>query len=174
MDGMAFTRENEGVRNRVYLDTLGKHTVGVGFNMDAVGAEAYFSKVLPGVDFDFIYTGIESLRDDQIGTLYAACYRDAMEAAFRQVLNLRHLPGEVQCVVADMVFNLGERGFAKFAKTRAALELGDRSTAAVQMEQSAWHSQVPNRAKLCVAIMRPAGERNGEELRLAQKWTGAA
>jgi len=54
----------------------------------------------------------------------------------------------------DFVFNLGVGGALKFKKMRAAIEAGDWDRAADMMVQSKWYSQVGNRAKEVVGMIR--------------------
>ena len=64
------------------------------------------------------------------------------------------LPEEVKLIMANMMFNLGYPRFSKFKKFRAALAENNWSECAIQMEDSRWHKQVPNRANRLISRMR--------------------
>jgi hypothetical protein len=53
-----------------------------------------------------------------------------------------------------MVVNLGWAGFAKFLKVRSALANRQYDRASTEMLDSAWHRQVPNRAKRLAGMMQ--------------------
>lgn len=76
-----FLSDLEGIREKAYDDKTGKPitdpakkqglaTVGLGFNMDRPGARDTFAKVLPGVNFDAIYSGKASLNSNQVRVLF--------------------------------------------------------------------------------------------------------
>ena len=56
-------------------------------------------------------------------------------------------PKEIQDVVADMCYQLGISGFSKFKKTIYLLETEQYEEASVEMLDSLWAKQTPNRAK---------------------------
>tara|TARA_Y100001973_G_scaffold36672_1_gene55254 strand:+ start:84 stop:524 length:441 start_codon:yes stop_codon:yes gene_type:complete len=55
-------------------------------------------------------------------------------------------PEEVQLIVANMMFNLGRPRFEKFVKFITAVKEGDWQEAAIQMRDSRWHRQLPQRS----------------------------
>ena len=56
-------------------------------------------------------------------------------------------PQEVKFVVSNMCYQLGLRGFSKFKKTIYLLETGQYEEASIEMLDSLWAKQTPNRAK---------------------------
>ena len=64
------------------------------------------------------------------------------------------LPEEVKRISANMMFNLGRPRYSKFKKMIQAIKDGDWFEASVQMTDSKWYKQVPNRAKRLVERMR--------------------
>ena len=59
----------------------------------------------------------------------------------------KDLDDDKQRVMANMAFNLGLPRLSKFKKFLKAMEEGDFKTAAVEMMDSKWATQVGNRAK---------------------------
>jgi lysozyme len=53
---------------------------------------------------------------------------------------------EVQLIIANMMFNLGRPRLTKFFKFREAINKNDWQEAKIQMLDSKWAKQVPNRA----------------------------
>jgi lysozyme len=58
-----------------------------------------------------------------------------------------------KCVLIDMNFNMGYGTLSKFKRFFSALAAGDYDEAALEMEDSAWFSQVGPRAEHLQAIM---------------------
>jgi lysozyme len=136
---------HEGKRNVAYTDTKGILTVGIGFNLERHGA--YSSIVGLDLNYDDVCMGKCKLTDEHIETLFDIDLTNAMEDTLDAVINLRSLPEDVQTAMVDMMFNLGYAKFIKFKKLIAALEHMDYCTAAIEMQNSEWAKQVPNRAK---------------------------
>lgn len=57
-------------------------------------------------------------------------------------------------VLAEMVFQLGERGVGKFWKMLACLKVADYDKAADEMLDSLWHKQTPARCRELAEMMR--------------------
>lgn len=66
-----FILMNEGSRAQAYLDTAGKVTVGIGFNMDAASAKAQWTQVFgSSVSFIDVYTKKRKLAESEIRQLF--------------------------------------------------------------------------------------------------------
>lgn len=115
-----FIKEEEGFREKPYLDTLGVPTFGIGFT--------YITEE----EADWIL----NKRLSEIETELRVKYR------WYDNLNATR-----QDVMISMVYQLGFGGIAKFKKFIAAMERKDYDTAAVEMLDSLWARQTPNRAK---------------------------
>ncbi len=142
----------EGRRAKVYTDSAGHPTIGIGFNLDRADAVEKIAAL--GVSYDDLRAGAVELSDDQIDALFSADLETAIEGARSNVSSFDGLPDEKQMVVVDLVFNLGASGFAAFKRTIAAIEAQLWSQAADEMEDSLWFRQVGLRAQADVALMR--------------------
>jgi lysozyme len=125
--------EDEGCKYEIYLDHLGYKTFGIGHlcvatdpenNLD-VGAEVSKERV----DECFL-KDIEKVIED-CTILYD---------------NFFTFSDEVQLIIANMMFNLGRPRLTKFFKFREAINKNDWQEAKIQMLDSKWAKQVPNRA----------------------------
>jgi len=141
----------EGRRNQTYIDSMGHPTVGVGFNLDAQGAQAAIAAL--GLDYNQVRAGTQTLTDDQIDTLLEQGVNRAVSDAHTPISDFDNVPGDKQIVIVDMIFNLGLGGFTKFVQTIRAINGQDWLTASQQMQQSQWFHQVGNRAKADVDMM---------------------
>ena len=63
-------------------------------------------------------------------------------------------PDEVKDVVTNMCYQLGVSGFSKFKKTIYLLETEQYEEASIEMLDSLWAKQTPNRAKELSEILR--------------------
>jgi lysozyme len=121
---------HEGLRLKLYNDSLGVPTIGCGRNLRDRGiteSEAHY------------------LLDNDIRRVKAEC----VSLKLMQTLNAAR-----KDVIHNMVFNLGLTGFMKFKRTIAAIESGDYEAAAKHMLQSAWAKQVGRRSTELAEMMR--------------------
>ena len=126
--------EDEGCKYEIYLDHLGYKTFGIGHLCKAtdpendleVGSEVSRERV----DECFL-NDIEKVIEDCI-ILYDDFYT---------------LPDEAQLIVANMMFNLGRPRLTNFIRMRKAVNEGNFAEAKIQMLDSKWAKQVPNRAE---------------------------
>ena len=136
---MKSVKAHEGYRNKVYLDSLGKRTVGVGhlcvedhWEDDREYSEEMLMKVL---------------KDD---------LKNAIQGAERLCSKCPDLDDLAKEIIIEMVFQLGETGVSKFRNMWKALESDppDYFEAHVQMLDSRWAKQTPGRAKVMSNHMR--------------------
>ena len=123
--------KHEGVKGKVYYDSEGIATIGVGRNLEDVGVT---------------YDEAMLLLDNDIKRVLKACWHE-----FPWFIDLTE---DRQNVVASMVFNLGLEGFKKFKKMIRAIEKEDWTEAACQMIDSHWAAQVKGRAVELANLMK--------------------
>ncbi len=63
------------------------------------------------------------------------------------------LPQDIQHVLANMCFQLGRPRLSQFKNMCAAVNNMDWQQMAIEMEDSRWYRQTPNRAKRLIAIV---------------------
>tara|TARA_X000001382_G_scaffold126231_1_gene112602 strand:- start:630 stop:3041 length:2412 start_codon:yes stop_codon:yes gene_type:complete len=120
---------------KVYLDSRGKPTVGVGHLL--VGDEINQYKVGDVVP--------QEVRE----AWFAEDFTKALEAAKEQnqvLIDAGHKPIP-QDYLTSLNFQLGTSWYKDFKKAWAAFKLGDYKTAKTEMKNSAWYSQTKNRAE---------------------------
>lgn len=145
--------KHEGYRMRVYIDSRGNHTIGIGLNLDDPSARNTCE--IHGLNFEELYAGratmtlseAEADRDDKI----LAALFDAQ----RLFQGWNSFPDDAQAVVLDMIYNLGATRFAEFQHMIAALNANppDFIGAADQMRASTWFVQTGDRSTEDVALM---------------------
>ena len=135
---LASVKKHEGYRNKVYLDTLGKRTVGVGhlcvedFWEDDKEYEEKFLMTILEHDLQSAIKGAKELMSEN------GC-NDIDEIA--------------EELIIEMVFQLGKTGVSKFRNMWKHLSALEYSSAASEMLDSRWAKQTPNRAKNMSAQM---------------------
>ena len=124
-------KRHEGYRNKVYLDPLNKRTVGVGH----LCVE------------DFWEDGKEYEEDFLMGILEKDL-QSAIDQADDMCKNLT-ISDDAKIIIIEMIFQLGGNGVSKFRKMWQALQQDppDYAEASVQMLDSRWAKQTPNRAQ---------------------------
>ena len=136
---MQSVKKHEGYRNKVYLDTLGKRTVGVGhlcvedFWEDDKEYEERFLMDILAEDLQNAIKGARELKEEHYCT-------DIDEIA--------------QEIIVEMVFQLGKTGVSKFKNMWKALAEKNYIGASYEMLDSRWAKQTPNRAKAMADLMK--------------------
>ena len=130
-------KRDEGCVNAIYLDHLNLPTIGIG-HLVTEWDEEHGKPVGTPVSEE----RVNDLFDKDIQVTIDEC----------KVLydNFDDLPEEAQLIIANMMFNLGRPRLTKFRKMYEAVMDANWIEAAIQMEDSLWAKQVPNRAeRLC-------------------------
>ena len=139
---LASVKKHEGYRNKVYLDTLNKRTVGVGhlcvedFWEDDKEYEEKFLMTILEHDLQTAIKGAEDLIQEH------GCS------------DIDDLAKEL---IVEMVFQLGKTGVSKFRNMWKHLSALEYSLAASEMLDSRWAKQTPNRANNMANLMKGIG-----------------
>lgn len=121
---------DEGRKNKMYYDSVGVPTIGVGHNLN----DPISNRAIDIILEDDINSKIKDL------DINLPWWRTMDEAR--------------QLVLADMCFNLGITRLLGFKETLKAMKEGRYQDAAKGMEDSLWYKQVGVRAVRLVEIMR--------------------
>ena len=117
-------KQHEGYVGIVYKDSLGIDTIGYGFAIK---------------DLELDEDICEIILERKLHTL-----EDSINFKFSW---FKYMPPEIKNVVIEMCYQLGVTGFSKFKKTIAYLQDKQFEKASVEMLDSRWAEQTPNRAK---------------------------
>lgn len=123
-------RLHEGVRQFPYRDSVGKLTIGVGFNLDDVG--------LYPEEMDFILKNR---------------LKKVASELYDHLPWITSLNSARTAVLLDMGYNLGVPGLLKFRKMIEAMRTFRWGDAAAEMLDSKWAGQVGRRAVRLAAMM---------------------
>ena len=140
---------NEGVKPKVYRDSKGHRTIGIGFNLEDQANQKFLKKA--GIDINELFRGRE-LNDKEIKTLYNHSLSQAYTDARKFDPKFDKRPEGVKMALTDMSFNLGLTKLNKFEKMQEALRQDDYRTAAVEAQDSDWFKQVKTRGPRTVAL----------------------
>ncbi len=141
----ARVQDHEGLRTSMYLDSLGKATVGIGHLVQphererfAEGVEIPMEEILEIFEMDLnrAAAGADSLIEECIG---------------------HDLPQHVGEVILEMVFQLGTQGVRNFKKMWKAMRVKDWKTASLEMKDSKWWKQTPKRCEHLAEIVANSG-----------------
>ena len=131
-------KKHEGYRNKVYLDTLGKRTVGVGH--------------LCVEDF---WEDDKEYEEKFLMTILEHDLQTAIKSAKQLIADhgCMDMDEVAEEIIIEMVFQLGKTGVSKFKNMWKALSGLDYTTAAMEMLDSRWAKQTKNRAEAMSAEM---------------------
>lgn len=134
-------KRDEGCVYSVYLDHLNLPTIGIG-HLVTEWDEEYGKPIGTTVS------------EDRVNELFDKDVQVTIEECEQLFGNFQDLPEEVQQILANMMFNLGRPRLSKFRRLCKAVAERNWQEAAVQMEDSKWHKQVPNRANRLIERMK--------------------
>lgn len=146
--------KHEGKRNKVYTDTTGNPTAGIGWNLNDSDSQDICDHF--GIDFEELKAGTVTLTDDQINQVFDYQLTIVIGEARGLFPAFDSMPNNVQAVIVDMSFNMGLPTFKQFKRMIAALNAGNWKQAALDAGQSLWAQQVPNRAKDDMELLNAA------------------
>ena len=131
-------KKHEGYRNKVYLDTLGKRTIGVGH----LCVENFWED-----DKEYEESFLMEILEKDL--------QSAIDQADDMCKDLK-ISSDAKILIIEMIFQLGGNGVSKFRKMWQALQQDppDYAEASVQMLDSRWAKQTPNRAQEMAGHMR--------------------
>ena len=117
-------KQHEGYVGVVYKDSLGIDTIGYGFAIKDLELDEDICEII-------LARKLKNLQD-------------MVKIKFKWY---GYMPPEIKDVVMEMCYQLGVTGFSKFRKTIAYLQNKQFHDASVEMLDSLWAKQTPNRAK---------------------------
>lgn len=117
-------KESEGYRSRVYKCTEGYDTIGYGFAIKDLELDKEVCEII-------LHKKLEKMS----------------EYAIKKMPFLVLMPLVIQDVILEMCYQIGVDGVTKFKKTLALIENEEFKKASVEMLDSKWAKQTPNRAK---------------------------
>lgn len=140
-DLKARVRLHEGVRTCMYLDSLGKATIGIGHLIKPHERERYAEGVEISMD------EVEELFEMDLNRAAAGA-----ESLIKECIG-HDLPPHIEEVILEMVYQLGTQGVRNFKKFWKALRVKDWKTAASEMKDSRWHKQTTKRCESLAEIV---------------------
>lgn len=121
---------DEGSRLRLYKDSVGKFTIGVGRNLDDRG-----------------------ITKDEEALMLSNDIRNVIDQLNANMSWWQDLDSVRQRVMVNMCFNLGYKKFSGFANTLSAIREARYDDAATEMRDSVWAGQVGVRAERLAQMM---------------------
>tara|TARA_R110000824_G_scaffold74092_8_gene188613 strand:+ start:2527 stop:2931 length:405 start_codon:yes stop_codon:yes gene_type:complete len=124
-------KKNEGYVKVVYKDSLGVDTIGYGF-------------AIKDLELD------EDICDD----ILLRKLKDLDKKVNKKFVWFKYMPPNIKDVIMEMCYQLGVTGFSRFRKTITFLQDKQWKEASVEMLDSLWAKQTPNRAKSLSDIVK--------------------
>lgn len=146
--------DHEGERLKVYRDSLGISTIGVGLALMQQGTHGLIPSTYAkgicsqlGLDYDGLLNGSVALTHEQSRNILSRCIIDVVEWITKLFPAFWTYTQRRQIALVDMGFNMGENKFRGFKQTISCILAGDWDGAASQALHSRWASEVPSRAE---------------------------
>lgn len=152
MDIKALITKHEGVRYKMYKDSLGIPTIGVGFNLTRPDAKDIITNLIKK-DYNLVLQGKLALTPMEVDILLQKDL-DECEKGLRKIFSdYDKLPEKAKAVLMDLRFNLGQKGLLGFPHTLEDFKKGEYKSAAQRLAQSKWATQVGIRAKEDIQLL---------------------
>nr|7DWS_A Chain A, Endolysin [Tequatrovirus T4]7DWS_B Chain B, Endolysin [Tequatrovirus T4]7DWS_C Chain C, Endolysin [Tequatrovirus T4] len=154
MNCFEMLRIDEGLRLKIYKDTEGYYTIGIGHLLTKSpslnAAKSELDKAI-GRNTNGVITKDEAEK----------LFNQDVDAAVRGILRnaklkpvYDSLDAVRRCALINMVFQMGETGVAGFTNSLRMLQQKCWDCAAVNLAKSRWYNQTPNRAKRVITTFR--------------------
>jgi GH24 family phage-related lysozyme (muramidase) len=146
----------EGYKTKVYSDSRGIPTIGVGFNLQAPGASQAIINL--GYCYDEILNGTQELTSHAVEILLDASLKDAIKFCNNFHIGYENMPINQKIITTDLMFNMGPRKLGEFVRMLNALENQNWKEAAVELKNSKYYYETGNRAKANAKVLSGASE----------------
>lgn len=145
-------KRNEGVHTKVYIDSEGNPTIGVGFNLNRPDAEAKIKRL--GTSKQALVNGTSALLVSETEMLLDDDLTDVLQDLTTLFADFASLPEKAQLVLIDLRFNCGPAGLRTFVNTLQAIKTAQWQDAAERLSLSQWALQVGDRATRTIALLK--------------------
>lgn len=145
--GMDTIKQHEGLRLSAYDDTVGKRTVGYGFNMQSGIARKVWDKAGVQSNFVDVFKGKATITPQEAENLMRASYDVAADDARKVYSNFDRLSPSQQTALMSMSYQLGLPKLKKFTTFNKAIERGDLNTAITALRKTLLAQQTPGRVE---------------------------
>ena len=139
-DLMTMVKSDEGFRPRVYLDSEGLNTIGIGFCLDKTKMPEMVA------DFWCCYL-LEKLHNRLFTNWFVG-------------KTYRKLDHNRQCAIINMAYQMGITGVCRFEDMWSSLDTGDYEAAAEHALDSLWAHQTPKRARRVAGVLQDGSLKN--------------
>ena len=138
---------DEGIRYKIYFDTKGQPTMGIGHLITKKDIEYGNLK-------DWTPKKIVRISPERVEALFQADIEICINDCKKVFSNFDLMPEELQLILANMMFNLGIVKFSEFRKLILAIKSCNFVDAANEMENSLWFNEVKPRSIRLVKRMK--------------------
>ena len=145
---------DEGKVLHAYLCSEHHKTVGIGHKVLETDAES--SLDIYGIGADV--TDDQRISEDRCYELFQGDVQVAIGGCAKIYENWEELPQEIQHVLVNMCFQLGQGGLGKFKNFKTAIEDYQWQRASEEMLDSRWSQQTPERAQRLSELVLAIGD----------------
>ncbi len=159
LSGKDKTKNYEGFSSDVYKDSVGKRTVGYGFNLEDTSIDLHPDVV----------SGKRPITKQESDTAFDKRYSIAEKDA-RKFLgdSFNKLNQDQKDTVVDMAYNMGYARLSTFKKFKASVQEGNWGKAAEELKNSKWYGQTGRRAKEHYSVFKQLAEINPFQVKEAE------
>lgn len=145
---------DEGLRYKAYKDTVGKMTVGIGFNMDNPVAKGTWIHSNIPESFNSVYSGNIPLSTNSIISLFNTCVdwcRVDLESMFS---DFEIYPDYVQLALINLMFNMGKSVLSQFNTFINLVKEHDYDGSSNDLASTKWSRELVQRSKRVCLLLK--------------------
>lgn len=139
---------DEGVKYRIYFDTKGRATMGIGHLITRKDPEYYYAQ-----DLSLKRVIRVAISKERVEELFKEDIEICLGDCRKVFPKFDKMKEELQLIIANMMFNLGITKFKKFDDLIEAINKKNYSKAMDEMKDSLWYKEVKGRANRLVKEM---------------------
>lgn len=145
---------DEGFKDTAYRDTVGKVTVGIGFNMDDSNAKVIWKYAGIPENFELIHNKTIPITKESAWKLVNVCVDNCRIDLHHLFPEFETYPEGVQLALINLMYNMGLNVFQQFKGFINLVKYLQFEEAAIDLAKTKWATQVGKRKDRVCALLR--------------------
>ena len=151
--GNDFTQQEEGFRDRTYLDSTNNPTIGYGFNFNSGIAPRVWKEAGIQTSYKQAKYGKAAITPDEAIALYRTSKKIAADDARSYYPDFDRLNPRQQTALTDVSYQMGLPTLQQFSGLKKAIKTGNVNAIISSIRKSKYYTQTPERADRVIQLL---------------------